>query len=103
MKSTSSYTMVWSLADISEQEVLSEGHQLFTKWLRKLQPFLKGKFGREYKEIETTRRSVQFRFQDTIDVDLLVSPFWSDNPRTDVAQDPSAFYRFLQGVHPRDR
>jgi hypothetical protein len=77
--------------DISGREVL-ETESLFQKWLRKLHAFLKKKQGYSFKNM--TKRSVQFRYKDKVDVDLLVSPYWNNKDE---------FYMFLRDDVPRDR
>ena len=79
-------------SDIRGQEVLEQGGNLFKKWLDKLQAFLERKFGMASHEFNSgSGRSVQFRFKNIIDVDLLVSPFWGD-------VNPTPFYTFLRSV-----
>ena len=86
------------MVDISGEDVLSQQSALYTRWVLQLKEFIQRAFGRDCTRLDSNKHSVQFRFQDMIDVDLLVSPYWSDNPRTAVRQDLAAFYRFLQRV-----
>ena len=65
---------------------------LFQPWLRKLHAFLKHKWGYSFKKM--TKRSVQFRYKDKVDVDLLVSPYWNSKDE---------FYEFLRDEVPCDR
>ena len=59
-----------------------------------MESFLDRKFPGKLSERNRTSRSLQFKFENKIDVDMLVSPFWRD--RHDL-------YRFLQGIEPRKR
>lgn len=77
--------------DISGREVLRSA-SLFQPWLRKLHAFLQNKRGYSFKKM--TKRSVQFRYKDKVDVDLLVSPYWSNKDE---------FYMFLRDEVPRDQ
>ena len=88
-----------TILDISPQDVLDQGFwKMYKKWLKPLKKFLKSTFGQEYKHQKLTKRSLQFRFRDFIDVDLLISPFWSENPKTDVPdKDISVFHNTLIG------
>ncbi len=64
----------------------------FGKWLDQLQTFLE-----EQPKVAITKRtkfSVQFKFNDIIDVDLLVSPYWNNQ---------HDFYDFLRGVPKEER
>ena len=83
---------------ITGKNVLDQDSNLFTKWLIQLENFLRMAFGGECADLMRTKRSVQFRFKDMIDVDLLISPYWSHYPQTDTEQDPAAFYRFLETI-----
>ena len=74
--------------DITGQAVHARGGD-FRGWLEKLDAFLATTFRYDYKKTNMTLRSVQFKFKDTIDVDLLVSPYWSDQHE---------LYRFLKQV-----
>ena len=76
------------------QNVLDEGGSMFKKWLDKLDRFLQGHFHRNYQKTNMTKHSVQFRFQNTIDVDLLVSPYYES------AHD---FYTFLKTIDRSER
>ena len=79
------------------QDVLHQGEEMFKKWLEKLAQFLQTQFGHHYQMTHMTKRSVQFKFKGTIDVDLLVSPYY---------ESAHAFYKFLKTIHPptaRDR
>lgn len=64
----------------------------FGKWLDQLETFLE----RQPKVVITkrTKFSVQFKFDDIIDVDLLVSPYWNNQ---------HDFYDFLRGVPKEER
>ena len=70
---------------------MAEGAEMFTKWLIPLQDFIEKTFSLKTKK---TKRSVQFRFRDLIDVDLLLSPYWEDQHE---------FYTFLKGIPRRQR
>ena len=60
------------MADISGQDVLNQhSGQLYTKWVLQLKEFI---HRRDCTHLDTTKHSVQFHFQDIIDVDLLVCP-----------------------------
>ena len=85
------YTTLIANVDISGREVLRSA-SLFQPWLRKLHAFLQNKQGYSFKKM--TKRSVQFRYKDKVDVDLLVSPYWSNKDE---------FYMFLRDEVPRDR
>ena len=77
--------------DISGREVL-QSRSLFQPWLKKLHAFLQKKEGYSFKKM--TKRSVQFRYKDKVDVDLLVSPYWNNKHE---------FYSFLRDEVPRDQ
>lgn len=68
--------------------------ELFRPWLRKLHAFLEKTLGDWYHFIRMTKRSVQFRYKDKVDVDLLVSPYWDNKDQ---------FYTFLLRVPPDQR
>ena len=77
--------------DISGREVLQSG-SLFQKWLKMLHNFLCRKSGYSFKKM--TKRSIQFRYNRKVDVDLLVSPYWEDKDE---------FYTFLRDEVPSDQ
>ena len=66
--------------DISQHTVRENG---FRAWLEKMKSFLQRSFGGSYK---LTPHAVQFKYDGKIDVDLLLSPYWSD---------PDQLYKFL--------
>ena len=72
-------------------QILREG---FDPLLDRLIRHLEREFPGQIFEIHRTVHSVQFKFENKIDVDMLVSPFW---------REPSAFYHFLETTNPRDR
>lgn len=61
--------------DVDAHKVLENGYD---KWLQILERFLRRHKGVEIKK--TTPHAVQFRYNDLIEVDLLVSPQWDDIP-----------------------
>jgi len=61
--------------------------------LNKLQAFLEQTLGRKFKYTNKTQHAVQFVYDGKIEVDLLLSPYWS-NPRL--------LYDFLRTV-PEDK
>lgn len=74
------------VTDISGRGALTSG-ELFKPWLRKLHNFLQTTLGgRYYGFNKMTQRSVQFNYKGKVDVDLLVSPYWSSRDE---------FYTFL--------
>ena len=75
--------------DITQHDVLSQGENIFKKWLDMLDSFLMNHLGKSYDQTEMTNRSVQFNFKG-MEVDLLVSPFF---------ENPTDFYKFLKSVH----
>ena len=68
----------------------------FRYYLEQLDSFLSTYLGRDYVQTRKDRealqrwRSVQFSYKGILDVDLLVSPYWGD--------EPTQLYRFLQSV-----
>ncbi len=72
------------------QEALSNG---FHRWLRALENHLDRKNPGKLSQRKETPHSVQYRFDERIDVDMLISPFW---------REPSELYRFLQRI-PREK
>ena len=82
--------------DIDLGEVLAEkGDSPFRKWLSQLKGFLQKEYGGDFVVEKEGTHSLQFRFRNNIDVDLLVSPFWGQ-------REPTQFYRFLKTI-PRDQ
>jgi len=65
----------------------------FRSWLDRLQQFLETQH-RRVRITNRTNHSVQFKFDDIIDVDLLVSPCWSDQQE---------YYDYLRSVRVEDR
>lgn len=83
-----------SLVDITGQNIKDAR---YARWLVQLYDFLQAtyKHGCAFKQRrDGINRSVQFTFKDTIDVDLLVSPYWRDQYE---------FYEFLKGIPPMER
>ena len=62
--------------------------------LRELLGFLSTTLGRKFELIKSTPRMVQFRYDRKIDVDLLISPFWSSRDE---------LYQFMRTLHKDDR
>ena len=68
----------------------------FQHYLKQLDRFLSTYLGRDYVQTWKDRealqrwRSVQFSYKGILDVDLLVSPHWGD--------EPTQLYRFLQSA-----
>lgn len=81
--------------DIDPGEVLAEEDNQFRKWLSLLKSFLQKEYGGDFVVEKEGIRSLQFRFRNNIDVDLLVSPFWGKDK-------PTQFYGFLKTI-PRDQ
>lgn len=63
--------------------------------LSKLDRFLSSTLGRKYKKTKTTTFSLQFRYDDYIDVDLLPSPYWGETPEY--------YHYYLQGKPVKDQ
>ena len=63
-------------------------------WLEKIDDFLKRTLGRKYEHQRNTPHAVQFKYDGKIDVDLLISPYWSSK---------EDFYRFLKTLRPEKR
>lgn len=61
----------------------------YQAWLEKLKHFLQQSLGRKFKLDQLTPHAVQFEYEGKIDVDLLLSPYWSD---------PHQLYDFLRQV-----
>lgn len=61
----------------------------YQAWLEKLKHFLQQSLGRKFKLDQLTLHAVQFEYEGKIDVDLLLSPYWSD---------PHQLYDFLRQV-----
>ena len=76
--------------DIEPEDVLKEG---YGEWLDYLKTFIETHFGEVVTKTKG-ERSIQFRFNDVIDVDLLVSPYWEDQHE---------LYRFLNGIRGRKK
>ena len=74
--------------DITGNEVLRQRNE-FQPWIKKLHAFLSRELGHNYNYTIMTLCSVQFCYKGMVEVDLLVSPYWSDQHE---------LYRFLQGV-----
>ncbi len=62
--------------------------------LDKLRTFLSRHFGNNFKYDKTSLFSLQFRFHNDINVDLLPSPYW---------ETPNQFKTFLQSIQESDR
>ncbi len=59
------------LTDLDPHKVLEQGYDY---WLEKLEKFLKRSSDVQFKN--RTPHSVQFRYKELIDVDMLVTPWW---------------------------
>ena len=70
--------------DIDPENVLAIG---VDSVLEKLKKFLSRHFGKDFKFDKTSPFSLQFRFHNDIDVDLLPSPYW---------ETPDQLHRFLE-------
>lgn len=77
--------------DISQYKVRENG---FRAWLEKVKSFLQQSLGRNFKLEQLTPHAVQFEYGGKIDVDLLLSPYWSD---------PHQLYKFLGQVPQAER
>lgn len=73
------------------QRIVKQG---FDYWINIVQQFLDRKLGGKISEKHRTIHSSQYKYDGTLDVDMLVSPFW---------REPSGLYRFLQSIAPNDR
>jgi hypothetical protein len=73
---------------ITGNDVLQKPNE-FQPWIQKLHAFLTKALGHNYNFTGMTKRSVQFYYKRMVEVDLLVSPYWSNQHE---------LYRFLQGV-----
>ena len=62
--------------------------------LRELRDFLSTTLGRKFELIKSTPHMVQFHYDRKIDVDLLISPFWSS---------ADELYQFMRTLHKDDR
>lgn len=62
--------------------------------LDKLRTFLSRHFGNNFINDKTSPFSLQFRFHNDINVDLLPSPYW---------ETPNQFKTFLQSIQESDR
>ena len=62
--------------------------------LDKLRTFLSRHFGNNFINDKTSLFSLQFRFHNDINVDLLPSPYW---------ETPNQFKTFLQSIQESDR
>lgn len=75
-----------------------DGHRIITDgfdyWINIVQQFLDRKLDGRISERNRTIHSSQYKFDGTLDVDMLVSPFW---------REPNGLYQFLQNIAPRDR
>lgn len=78
-------------ADINQYTVRDNGYQA---WLGKLQHFLQQSLGRKFKLDQLTPHAVQFQYDGKIDVDLLLSPYWSNQHQ---------LYNFLRQVPEANR
>ena len=78
-------------ADVNQYTVRDNGYRA---WLGKLQHFLQQSLGRKFKLDQLTPHAVQFEYDGKIDVDLLLSPYWSDQHQ---------FYDFLRQVPEANR
>ena len=78
--------------DVTGQEILMQGGCNY--WLEKLDTFLQQNCGSDYQKTGMTTRSVQFKFEGIIDVDLLLSPFWDNEQQ---------LYQFLKTISSRER
>ena len=84
-------TSTQKITDISGDDIYRAGGD-YQQWLEQLDSFLSANFSRrDYRKTGMTKRSVQFVFKGIIEVDLLVSPYWTDQHE---------FYKFLQRIHP---
>ena len=79
------------IVDITGEDIRSGG---YADWLEKLYDFLRYNYGYECVFHREKFRSVPFTFKSLIDVDLLVSPYWSDQHE---------FYQFLRGASAKER
>ena len=78
-------------AGVEGSQILQEG---FDPLLDMLIKYLERRLPGQLFDKHRTVHSVQFKFENRIDVDMLVSPFW---------REPSAFYHFLGTISPKDR
>jgi len=77
-------------ADIDQYAVEENGYKA---WLNKVEAFLRQTLGRKFEFKKKTPHAVQFVYDRKIEVDLLLSSYWS-NPRL--------LYDFL-GTVPKDK
>ncbi len=79
---------------ITPQDVKAAGYQ-YDRWLRHLKKFLEERMAGRVGNIRLSRFAVQFDYDNgTIDVDLLVSPYW---------EEPADFYDFLGTIKKKHR
>ena len=79
------------LTGVDGPKILREG---FDPLLDILIRYLDRKLPGQLHDKDRTPFSIQFKFENKIDVDMLVSPLW---------REPSAFYHFLETIEPRNR
>lgn len=85
--------MLGTHIDVTKEEV-QEKDGNFKGWLTKLDTFLRSTFRRDYKKSRMTLRCLKFKLKDTIEVNLLVSPNWTDQQE---------LYSFLKGIPKENR
>ena len=73
-------------ADIDKDTVIEQGYKA---WLKEMKVFLRQSLGEKFKLDQLTLHAVQFEYSRKIDVDLLLSPYWSN---------PKQLYDFLRHV-----
>ena len=78
----------WNGTALEGSDIIENG---FEYWLSILVNFLDRKLPGSLTDINKTSRSLQFKFEYKIDVDMLVSPFY---------REPRTLYRFLQRIEP---
>ena len=78
-------------AALEGSDIIKNG---FDYWLSILESFLNRNLPKSLTERKITSWLFQFKFEDKIDVDMLVSPFY---------REPHTLYRFLQGIEPGQR
>lgn len=85
--------MVYTIKNtaIDGNDVVRKG---FDHWLEIVRDHLERMLPGQIKERIMTSRSLQFKFDDYIDVDILMSPFW---------REPKKLYMFLQQITPENR
>lgn len=63
--------------------------------LDKMDRFLRRRLQMSYKFVRKTSFSLQFKFHNDIDVDLLLSPYWGENP--------DKLHRYLEDLKQKDK